>query len=230
MVLKLQMKLYKITKGNFCLDETKDIFAHENNLRFHVEIDGKFYEYAIDCINRESINVRCAVVKTKLHSKCYARFTFILAECLKTEVKPSNAKKTKFKWSQTNVETDYLDVRNFTVKPHVCSKTCSKGCKLKHSCPGFDISRDRKRRHIEEARNYSINYPTRSVNDAISFADACVGFGRLGAVKAEKTLSGVFDPRVKRSCYRDRNNWVNKLYFLKFFKTKNSTWRSSGLL
>ena len=51
MVLKLQMKLYKITKGNFCLEKTKEIRPHENNLRFHIEIDGKYFEYAIDCIN-----------------------------------------------------------------------------------------------------------------------------------------------------------------------------------
>ena len=59
------MKLYKITKGNFCLDKTKEKLPHENNLWFHVEINEKFYEYAIDTINKESINVRCVVVKTK---------------------------------------------------------------------------------------------------------------------------------------------------------------------
>ena len=58
MVLKLQMKLYKIPKGNFCLDKTKDKLPHENNLRFQVEKDEKIYEYTIDSINKESINVR----------------------------------------------------------------------------------------------------------------------------------------------------------------------------
>ena len=38
------MQLYKITKGNFCLDKTKDIRPHSNNLRFHIKKDEKYYK------------------------------------------------------------------------------------------------------------------------------------------------------------------------------------------
>ena len=31
------MKIYKITKGNFALENTRDIRPHENNLRFYIE-------------------------------------------------------------------------------------------------------------------------------------------------------------------------------------------------
>ena len=48
------MKLDFITKGNFNLDKTKEIYPHENNLRFHIKIDDKYYEYAIDNINKKS--------------------------------------------------------------------------------------------------------------------------------------------------------------------------------
>ena len=41
------MKLQSITKGNFNLEQTKKTFKHENNLRFHFEEDGRFYEYAV---------------------------------------------------------------------------------------------------------------------------------------------------------------------------------------
>ena len=68
-----QMQLYKITKGNFSLENTKEIRPHENNLRSHVKIDEKFYEYAIDTINKKSINARCVMCKSKYKNKCYAR-------------------------------------------------------------------------------------------------------------------------------------------------------------
>ena len=38
------MDLYKITKGNFALNATRDIRPHENNLRFHIKIDEKYWE------------------------------------------------------------------------------------------------------------------------------------------------------------------------------------------
>ena len=44
------MEIYKITKGNFALENTRDIRPHENNLRFHIKIEEKYYEYAIDTI------------------------------------------------------------------------------------------------------------------------------------------------------------------------------------
>ena len=39
------MELYFVTKGNFCLDKTRDIRPLENNLRFHFKIEEKHYEY-----------------------------------------------------------------------------------------------------------------------------------------------------------------------------------------
>ena len=59
------MKIYKITKGNFALENTRDIRPHENNLRFHIQIEGKYYEYAIDTINKKTLNVRCVIAKSK---------------------------------------------------------------------------------------------------------------------------------------------------------------------
>ena len=47
------MILEKITKGNFNLELTKKTYKHENNLRFHVKIDERFYEYAIDTWNKQ---------------------------------------------------------------------------------------------------------------------------------------------------------------------------------
>ena len=49
-----KMKLESITKGNFNLEQTKKTFKHENNLRFHFEKDGRFYEYAVDTINKKN--------------------------------------------------------------------------------------------------------------------------------------------------------------------------------
>ena len=67
------MQIYKITKGNFALENTRDIRPHENNLRFHIKIEEKYYEYAIDNINKNTINVRCVIGKSKFRQKCYAR-------------------------------------------------------------------------------------------------------------------------------------------------------------
>ena len=53
------MILEKITKGNFNLEFTKKTYKHENNLRFHVKIDERFYEYAIDTWNKQTINLQC---------------------------------------------------------------------------------------------------------------------------------------------------------------------------
>ena len=67
------MEIYKITKGNFALENTRDIRPHENNLRFHIKIEEKYYEYAIDTINKKTINIRCVICKSKFKKKCYAR-------------------------------------------------------------------------------------------------------------------------------------------------------------
>ena len=72
------MEIYKITKGNFCLDKTRDSRPHENNLRFHIKLNEKYYEYAIDTINKSTINIRCVVGKTKNSQKCYARATLLI--------------------------------------------------------------------------------------------------------------------------------------------------------
>ena len=81
------MQIYKITKGNFALENTRDIRQHENNLRFHIKIEDKYYEYAIDNINKNTINVRCVIGKQKFRQKCYARLTLTVAGYLKTEKK-----------------------------------------------------------------------------------------------------------------------------------------------
>ena len=73
------MQIYKITKGNFALENTRDIRPHENNLRFHIKIEEKYYEYAIDNINKNTINVRCVIGKSKFRQKCYARLTLLIA-------------------------------------------------------------------------------------------------------------------------------------------------------
>ena len=73
------MQIYKITKGNFALEKTRDIRPHENNLRFHIKIEDKYYEYAIDNINKKTINIRCVICKSKAHQKCYARLTLTLS-------------------------------------------------------------------------------------------------------------------------------------------------------
>ena len=149
-MVKYFMDLYKITKGNFALENTRDIRPHENNLRFHIKIETKYYEYAIDTVNKKTINVRCVICKSKNIDKCYARATFLLSPYLKTTVKSDNSKRPKFKWDDSNVETDYFDIRSYTLQAHKCSKHCLKRCVLKHTCDGHIVSRDRKRRHLDK--------------------------------------------------------------------------------
>ena len=138
------MKLQSITKGNFNLEQTKKTFKHENNLRFHFEKDGRFYEYAVDTINKKTINMQCTVHKQD-HVKrgrqikvprCYGRITLIVGGRLNTQLKSCNSKKPKYEWSDENVFADYLDVRNYAIQTHNCTKSCLKGCILKHNCGG----------------------------------------------------------------------------------------------
>ena len=63
------MELDFITKGNFGLNQTRDIRPHQNNLRFHFKIEDKHYEYAIDNINKSTISIRCVVCKSKTTDK-----------------------------------------------------------------------------------------------------------------------------------------------------------------
>ena len=79
------MEIYKITKGNFCLDRMRDSRPHENNLRFHIKLNGKYYEYAIDTINKNTSNIRCVVGKTKISKKCYARAKLLTGPQLQTK-------------------------------------------------------------------------------------------------------------------------------------------------
>ena len=65
------MQIYKITKGNFALEKTRDKRPHENNLRFHIKIEDKYYEYAIDNINKKTINIRCVICKSKAHQNMH---------------------------------------------------------------------------------------------------------------------------------------------------------------
>ena len=52
------MILESITKGYFNLENTKKTFSHANNLRFDFKKDGRFYEYAVDTINKKSNDKR----------------------------------------------------------------------------------------------------------------------------------------------------------------------------
>ena len=192
-----------MTKGNFALNATREIRPHENNLRFHIKIDEKYYEFAIDQINKTTVNIRCVVGKTKNSPKCYGRATLVPGEYLKTEQKICNSKKPKFQWCKDNVETDYFDTRNYTLLPHTCTKICLKSCTSKHTCVGHAVSRDKKRRHLDEARNFNFDFPGRNVSDAICYADARVGFNRHGHILGEKALSGVYDPKVRNTLTYD---------------------------
>ena len=50
------MELYKITKGNFCLNATSDKRPHQNNLRYHIKINEKHPSY--ESYDRFSANER----------------------------------------------------------------------------------------------------------------------------------------------------------------------------
>ena len=94
------MELYAISKGNYPLEKTAKIFKHENNLRFHVKQNDRFYEYSINSWNKKTINLRCV----KFKSNCKAKITLISGEHLKTEEKASNSKTKKFEWSSGQVD------------------------------------------------------------------------------------------------------------------------------
>ena len=98
------MKLESITKGNFNLEQTKKTFSHANNLRLHFQKDGRYYEYAVDTVNKKTINMQCTVhkqehtrkgVQTKV-PRCYGRITLIIGGRLKTQSKSCNSKKQKY--------------------------------------------------------------------------------------------------------------------------------------
>ena len=124
------MKIYKITKRNFARNKTGDVKPHKNKLRFHISINDKFYEYAIGKINKRTINIQCAAFK------CHAWTTLIPGDHLKRTKKECNSKTRKFEWADTNNETDYFDIKSYTIKDHSCTEMCLKGCVLQHTCPG----------------------------------------------------------------------------------------------
>ena len=132
------MKIYKIT--------TKDVKPHTSQLRFHITINDKSYEYVTQAINKTTINIACASIKKKDHDKCLARATLVPSVHLKTVKKEfiyRNSKTTKFEWAETNIETDYFDIKSYTIKDHTCAEMCLKGCILKHTCQGSnDKARD----------------------------------------------------------------------------------------
>ena len=127
------MKIYKITKRNFARNKTGDVKPHKNKLRFHISINAKFYEYAIGKINKRTINIQCAAFK------CHAWTTLIPGDHLKRTKKECNSKKSKFEWADTNNETDYFDIKSYTIKDHSCTEMCLKGCVLKHTCRILNI-------------------------------------------------------------------------------------------
>ena len=53
------MELQSITLGNFCVNKTAEVKPHENNLRFHFLIHGRYHEYAINSWNQTTINIKC---------------------------------------------------------------------------------------------------------------------------------------------------------------------------
>ena len=130
----IKMELQSITKGNFNLEQTQKTFSHANNLRFHFQKDGRYFEYAVDTINKKTINMQCTVHKQDHIKKgrqikiprCYGRITLIVGGRLKTQPKACNSKKQKFEWSDENQFQDYLDVRNYAIQPHNCTKSCKK--------------------------------------------------------------------------------------------------------
>ena len=87
----IKMELQSITKGNFNLEQTQKTFSHANNLRFHFQKDGRYFEYAVDTINKKTINMQCTVHKQDHIKKgrqikiprCYGRITLIVGGRLK---------------------------------------------------------------------------------------------------------------------------------------------------
>ena len=159
------MILQSITKGNLNLELTKNTYKHENNLRFHIQIDGRYYEYTTCTINKGTVNLQCVVHKKKKcngndgQQRCLARITMTVGGRLKTQEKACNSKKPKYEWSDKNDFQDYFDVRNYAIQKHYCQKFCQKRCTVKHSCSGHELSRDRKRTFVDIARNHNLANP-----------------------------------------------------------------------
>ena len=130
------MEIHKITRK-----QPKN--TDKSKLRFHISINDKFYEYATHSINKKTINIMCVVSKTKGHDNCLAKATLVPDDRLKTTKKESNSKTPRFKWADTNNETDYFDIKSYAIKYHTCAEMCLKGCILKHTCQGSnDKARD----------------------------------------------------------------------------------------
>ena len=100
----------------------------------------KIVSLYIVSLYKTTINIRCASLKTKDH--CHARATLIPGDHLK-RTRNECKSKSKFKWADTNIETDYFDIKSYAIKYHTCAEMCLKGCNLKHTCQGSnDKARD----------------------------------------------------------------------------------------
>ena len=211
------MKLESITKGNFNLEQTKKTFSHANNLRFHFEHDGRFYEYAVDTINKKTINMQCTVhkqdhIKKKRHiqvPRCYGRITLIVAGRLKTQLKSCNSKKPKYEWSDENVFEDYLDVRNYAIQTHVCKQSCKKGCTLKHNCEGHVLPRDRKRVFVDVARNHNLKNPSFEIEKSISRAEESA-FPEE-EYEGEDVYHGISGDLIEKRLNADTMKWLDSM-------------------
>ena len=211
------MKLESITKGNFNLEQTKKTFSHANNLRFHFQIDGRYYEYAVDTINKKTINMQCTVhkqentrkgVQTKV-PRCYGRITLIVGGRLKTQPKSCNSKKQKYEWSDENQFQDYLDVRNFAIQTHNCKNSCKKGCILKHNCAGHLLPRNRKRTYVDVARNHNLKNPSLEPEKSISRAEECA-FPEE-EYEGEDVYHGISGYKIEKNLNADTMRWLDSM-------------------
>ena len=102
----------------------------------------KIVSLYIVSLYKTTINIMCASFNTKDHDNCHARATLIPGDHLK-RTRNECKSKSKFKWADTNIETDYFDIKSYAIKYHTCAETCLKGCTLKHTCQGSnDKARD----------------------------------------------------------------------------------------
>ena len=86
------MQLLKITKGNYNTTKTIEQYLPEKTLRFHFTDNEKHFEYAIENMNKSTINLYC----TQLNRlKCKSRCTLVVAACLVIEEKKIQGKEKK---------------------------------------------------------------------------------------------------------------------------------------
>ena len=206
--------LENITKGNFNLEFTKKTYKHEHNLRFHIKVDEHYYEYAMDTINKKTINLQCVVHKHQvggnIHPRCKGRITLIVAGRLKTQKKTNcNSKKPKYEWDPKNTFEDYLDIRNYAIQKHNCQKHCLKNCILKHTCAGHELSRDRKRTYIDVARNHNLANPTLETHKSRTRAEE-IAFPDM-EFEGQSAFYGISDDLIEKRLHADTIKWLESL-------------------